>query len=172
MKATTGNLYCKPFIWTGILIGQSILGAAILLAELEQPLVAQFTEGCLKNVNLHFSLALTRSAPRTRFLLGVKCGSNSLLVRFLGAITKAARDVSSVAIKDLIRETSLSPLLWLCQENHLWSMQVIYQGKTTANLPRGFKFPRGFEISQNLLKMKLLTLRDKVSVHYVESKRK
>jgi len=51
-------------------------------------------------------------------------------------------------------------------------MQVIYQGKTTANQPRAFKFPRGLEISQNLLKMKLLTLRDKVSVHYVERKRK
>lgn len=89
------------------MIGQSILDAAILLAELEQPLVAQFTEGCLKNVNLHFSLALTRSAQRTR-LLGVKCGSNSLLVRFLGAITKAARDVSSVAIKDLTDKRNIT----------------------------------------------------------------
>ena len=36
------------------------IGAAILLAELEQTLVLQFPEGCLKNVNLHFSLTLTR----------------------------------------------------------------------------------------------------------------
>ena len=32
----------------------------ILLAELEQPLQLHFPEGCLKNVNLHFSLTLTR----------------------------------------------------------------------------------------------------------------
>ena len=36
------------------------IGAAIFLTELEQPLVLQFPEGCLKNVNLYFSLTLTR----------------------------------------------------------------------------------------------------------------
>ena len=45
------------------------IGTAILPAELEQPLVLQFPEGCLKNVNLHFSLTLTRWLQRTRFLL-------------------------------------------------------------------------------------------------------
>ena len=37
-----------------------LIGTAILLSELEQPLVLQFPEGCLKNVNLYFSLTLTR----------------------------------------------------------------------------------------------------------------
>ena len=37
-----------------------LIGTAILLTELEQPLVLQFPEGCLKNVNLYFSLTLTR----------------------------------------------------------------------------------------------------------------
>ena len=37
-----------------------LIGAAILLTELEQPLVLQFPEGCLKNVNLYFLLTLTR----------------------------------------------------------------------------------------------------------------
>ena len=35
----------------------------------EKPLVLQFPEGCLKNVNLHISLTLTRWLERTRFLL-------------------------------------------------------------------------------------------------------
>ena len=55
-------------------------------------------------------------------------------------------------------------------------MQVIYQGKTSASQPRGFKFPRGFAISQNPKHYsnedETLTLMDKVIVPYVERKRK
>ena len=50
-------------------------------------------------------------------------------------------------------------------------MQVIYQGKTSASQPRGFKFPRGFAISQNPKHYsnedETLTLMDKVIVPYV-----
>ena len=55
-------------------------------------------------------------------------------------------------------------------------MQVIYQGKTSASQPRGFKFPRGFAISQNpkhySKEDETLTLMDKVIVPFVERKRK
>ena len=55
-------------------------------------------------------------------------------------------------------------------------MQVIYQGKTSPSQPRGFKFPRGFAISQNPKHYsnedETLTLMDKVIVPYVERKRK
>ena len=54
-------------------------------------------------------------------------------------------------------------------------MQVIYQGKTIVSQPRGFKFPKGFAISQNPKhysnEEEMLTLIDKVIKPQVEQKR-
>ena len=55
-------------------------------------------------------------------------------------------------------------------------MQIIYQGKTDASQPRGFKFPNGFAISQNPKhysnEQETLSLIDKIIKPYVEMTRK
>ena len=89
-------------------------------------------------------------------------------------MTMAARKASSVPIKGLTVKRNIT--LTFVVTGELLPMQVIYQGKTTASQPRGFKFPRGFAISQNPKHYsnedETLTLIDKVIVPYVERKRK
>jgi len=60
-----------------------------------------------------------------------------------------ARRASSVPIKGLTDKSSITLTFVITLSGELLPMQVIYQGKTSASQPRGFKFPRGFAISQN-----------------------
>ena len=88
----------------------------------------------------------------------------------------AARNSSSVPIKGLTDKRNITLTFVITLSGEFLPMQVIYQGKTTASQPRGFKFPKGFAISQNpkhyFNEHETLTLIDKVIVPYVERKRK
>ena len=87
-----------------------------------------------------------------------------------------ARRASSVPIKGLTDKRSITLTFVITLSGELLPMQVIYQGKTSASQPRGFKFPRGFAISQNPKHYsnedETLTLMDKVIAPFVERKRK
>ena len=61
----------------------------------------------------------------------------------------AARNSSSVPIKGLTDKRNITLTFIITLSEEFLPMQVIYQGKTTASQPRGFKFPKGFTISQN-----------------------
>lgn len=98
----------------------------------------------------------------------------------VGRMAIAARNASSVPIKGLTDKKNILTFVVTLSGEFL-PMEVIYQGKTTASQPRGFKFPRGFMIFQNPKHYSLtnedetLTLIDKVIiivVPYVERKRK
>ena len=94
----------------------------------------------------------------------------------VGRMTMAARDASSVPIKGLTDTTNITLTFVVTLSGEFLPMQVIYQGKTTASQPRGFKFPRGFAIYQSpkhyCNEDETLILIDKVIVPYVERKRK
>ena len=55
-------------------------------------------------------------------------------------------------------------------------MQIIYQGKTRANQPRGLEFPHGFALTQNPKhysnELETLTLIEKIIQPYVAMKQK
>ena len=94
----------------------------------------------------------------------------------VGRVTMAARNASSVPIKGPTDKRNITLTFVVTLSGEFLPMQVIYQGKTIASQLRGFKFSRGFAISQNpkhyLNEDEILTLIDKVIVPYVERKRK
>ena len=94
----------------------------------------------------------------------------------VGRMTMAARNSLSVPIKGLTDKRNITLTFFITLSGQFLPMQVIYQGKTTASQPRGFKFPKGFSISQNPKhysnEHETLTLIDKVVAPYVERKRK
>ena len=69
---------------------------------------------------------------------------------FIRGMTMAARNALSVPIKGLTDNRNITLTFVVTLSGEFIPMQVIYQGKTTASQPIGFKFPRGFVISQNL----------------------
>ena len=89
-------------------------------------------------------------------------------------MTMAMRNFSAVPIKGLTnkRNITLTFVISLSGCSFL-PMQILYQGKTDASQPRGFKFPNGFAISQNpkhyLNEQETLSLIDKIIKPYVES---
>lgn len=94
----------------------------------------------------------------------------------VGRMKMAARDASSVPIKGLTATRNITLTFVVTLSGEFLPMQVIYQEKTTASQPRGFKFPRGFAIYQSpkhyCNEDETVTLIDKVIVPYVERKRK
>lgn len=94
----------------------------------------------------------------------------------VGRMTMAPRNSSAVPIKGLTDKRNITLTFVISLSGNFLPMQIIYQGKTPASQPRGFKFPNGFAISQNPKhysnKTETLTLIDKVIKPYVEQKRK
>ena len=88
----------------------------------------------------------------------------------VGRMTMAARNSSSVPIKGLTDKRNITLTFVITLSGEFLPMQVIYKGKTTAGQPRGFKFPKGFAISQNPKhysnEHENLTLIDKVIAPY------
>ena len=66
-----------------------------------------------------------------------------------GAMTMAKRGEKNVAMKGLADKRAITLTFTVSLTGEFLTMQVIYGGKTTANQPRGFKFPDGFCVSQN-----------------------
>ena len=67
----------------------------------------------------------------------------------VGKMTIAARNSSSVPIKDLTDKRNITLTFVISLNGDFLPMQLIYQGETKANQPRCFDFPRGFAVTQN-----------------------
>ena len=67
----------------------------------------------------------------------------------MGKSTMTACGASSVPIKGLNDKRCITLNFVITLANKFLPMQIIYSGKTKASLPRGFKFPEGFCLTQN-----------------------
>lgn len=63
--------------------------------------------------------------------------------------TMAASGASSVPIKGLTDKRCITLNFVVTLANDFFPMKIIYSGKTKASLPRGFRFPPGFCVTQN-----------------------
>lgn len=92
----------------------------------------------------------------------------------VGKSTMAKRGQKSVSIKGLTDKRNIT-LTFVSLSGEFLPFQIIYAGKTTASQPRGFKFPKGFCISQNSQhwsnEQETLKLIDEVVNPYVVKKR-
>ena len=61
----------------------------------------------------------------------------------------AASGSSSVPIKGLTDKHNITLMFIVSLAGEFLPFQIIYGGKTVASLPRGFKFPTSFSLSQN-----------------------
>lgn len=93
----------------------------------------------------------------------------------VGKSTMAKRGQKSVSIKGLTDKRNIT-LTFVFLSGEFLPFQIIYAGKTTASQPRGFKFPKGFCISQNSQhwsnEQETLKLIDEVFNPYVVKKRR
>ena len=67
----------------------------------------------------------------------------------VGRSTMAQSGSSSVPVKGLTDKRNITLTFVVSLSGEFLPMQIIYSGKTTASLPRGFIFPKGFSLSQN-----------------------
>ena len=67
----------------------------------------------------------------------------------VGKSTMAIRGERSVPIKGLTDKRNITLTFVVSLSGEFLPMQIIYCGKTTASQLRGFKFPKGFCLSQN-----------------------
>ncbi|KAL9954832.1 hypothetical protein ACROYT_G042413 [Oculina patagonica] len=67
----------------------------------------------------------------------------------VGRMTMAEKNSKSVPIKGLTDKRSITLTFVISLAGEFLPMQVIYQGKTKASLPRNFVFPKGFCLTQN-----------------------
>ena len=88
----------------------------------------------------------------------------------------ATRNSSAVPMKGLTDKRNITLTFVISLPGSFLPMQIIYQGKTDASQPRGFKFLNGFAISQNqyhyLSEQETLSLIDEIINPYVETTRK
>ena len=61
----------------------------------------------------------------------------------------AEKNSKSVPIKGLTDKRNITLTFVISLAGEFLPMQVIYQGKTKASLPRNFVFPKGFSLTQN-----------------------
>ena len=91
-------------------------------------------------------------------------------------MTMATCNSSAVPIKGLTDKRNITLTFVISLSGSFLPMQIIYQGKTDASQPRGFKLPNGFAISQNpyqyLNEQETLFLIDEIIKPYVETTRK
>ena len=64
-------------------------------------------------------------------------------------MTMAEKNSKSVPIKGLTDKRNITLTFVISLAGEFLPMQVIYQGKTKASLPRNFVFPKGFGLTQN-----------------------
>lgn len=87
----------------------------------------------------------------------------------------AKRGEKSVPIKGLTDKRNITLTFVVSLSGEMLPFQIIYGGKTTASQPRGFKFPKGFCISQNPQhwsnEQETLKLIDEIVNPYVVKKR-
>ena len=67
----------------------------------------------------------------------------------VGRMTMAEKNSQSVPIKGLTDKRNITLTFVISLAGEFLPMQVIYQGKTKASLPRNFVFPKGFCLPQN-----------------------
>ena len=67
----------------------------------------------------------------------------------VGRMTMAATNSQSVPIKGLIDKRNITLTFVISLSGEFLPLQIIYQGKTKASLPRNFSFPKSFRASQN-----------------------
>ena len=67
----------------------------------------------------------------------------------VGRMTMAEKNSKSVPIKGLTDKRNITLTFVISLAGEFLPMQVIYQGKTKASLPRNFVFPKGFCFTQN-----------------------
>ena len=67
----------------------------------------------------------------------------------VGRMTMAEKNSKSVPIKGLTDKRNITLTFVISLAGEFLPMQVIYQGKTKASLPRNFVFPKGFCLTQN-----------------------
>ena len=67
----------------------------------------------------------------------------------VGRMTMAEKNSKSVPIKGLTDKRNITLTFAISLAGEFLPMQVIYQGKTKASLPRNFVFPKGFCLTQN-----------------------
>ena len=67
----------------------------------------------------------------------------------VGKTTMAKSGSKSIPIKGLTDKRSITLTFVVTLAGDFLPLQIIYKGKTTASLPRGFRFPTGFSLSQN-----------------------
>ena len=88
----------------------------------------------------------------------------------------ATRNSSAVPMKGLTDKRNITLTFVISLSGSFLPMQIIYQGKTDASQPTGFKFRNGFTVSQNPKhysnEKEALSLIDKIVKPYVETTRK
>ena len=93
----------------------------------------------------------------------------------VGKSTMTKRGEKSVPIKGITDKRNITLTFVVSLSGEFLPIQIIYAGKTTASQPRGFKFPKGFCISQNPKhwsnEQETLKLIDEVVNPYVVKKR-
>ncbi len=67
----------------------------------------------------------------------------------VGRTTMEKRGSKSVAIKGLSDKRNITLTFVISLAGEFLPIQIIYSGKTVASQPRGFRFPKGFCVSQN-----------------------
>ena len=91
-------------------------------------------------------------------------------------MTMAATNSQSVPIKGLTDKRNITLTFVISLSGEFLPLQIIYQGKTKASLPRNFSFPKSFCVSQNPKhysnEAETIGLIDSVINPYVVKKRK
>ena len=67
----------------------------------------------------------------------------------VGRSTMAKKGSKSVAIEGLNDKRNITLTFVATLDDQFLPLQIIYGGKTSKSLPRGFKFPNGFLLAQN-----------------------
>ena len=67
----------------------------------------------------------------------------------VGKATMATRGAAAVSINGLTDKRNITVTFVVSLAGEFLPLQIIYGGKTKASLPRGFKFPDGFCLTQN-----------------------
>ena len=93
----------------------------------------------------------------------------------VGRTTMARNGSKSIPIKGLTDKRNITLTFVATLAGDFLPLQVIYGGKTKASLPRGFKFPTGFCLTQNPKhwsnELETIKLIDEVINPYVKKKR-
>ena len=104
-----------------------------------------FPRGMFEECKLTFPTDISRVPPE----LVLNADQTTCSYVSVRRMTMAARNAMSVTIKGLTNKRNITLTFVITLSGEFLPMQVIYQGKTAASQPRGFKFLRGFAISQN-----------------------